>query len=90
MRRRTPSASLRRSQPATTVSAIVLLAIAIARYSIRGRGRRAVGTVFVLAAIVRAFANGQIEWSYVSRFLTVKVILEGIEQSHRRRPHRRR
>ena len=34
--------------------------------------------VLVLAAIVRAFANGQIEWSYVSRFLTVKVILEGI------------
>jgi polar amino acid transport system permease protein len=34
--------------------------------------------ILVLAAIVRAFANGQIEWSYVSRFLTVKVILEGI------------
>jgi len=32
----------------------------------------------VLAAIGRAFANGQIEWSYVSRFLTAKVILEGI------------
>lgn len=34
--------------------------------------------VLVLAAIVRAFAGGQIEWSYVSRFLTAKVILEGI------------
>ncbi|MDN5000155.1 amino acid ABC transporter permease [Bradyrhizobium sp. GCM10027634] len=34
--------------------------------------------VLVLAAISRAFANGQIEWSYVSRFLTAKVILEGI------------
>ncbi|MCA1374648.1 MULTISPECIES: amino acid ABC transporter permease [unclassified Bradyrhizobium] len=34
--------------------------------------------VLVLAAIARAFANGQIEWSYVSRFLTAKVILEGI------------
>ncbi|QPF92803.1 amino acid ABC transporter permease [Bradyrhizobium commune] len=34
--------------------------------------------VLVLAAIARAFAGGQIEWSYVSRFLTVKVILEGI------------
>ena len=34
--------------------------------------------VLVLAAIVRAFADGQIEWSYVSRFLTAKVILEGI------------
>jgi polar amino acid transport system permease protein len=34
--------------------------------------------VLVLAAIVRAFAGGQIEWSYVSRFLTAKVIIEGI------------
>ena len=34
--------------------------------------------VLVLAAIGRAFAAGQIEWSYVSRFLTAKVILEGI------------
>lgn len=31
-----------------------------------------------LAAIGRAFAGGQIEWSYVGRFLTAKVILEGI------------
>ena len=34
--------------------------------------------VLVLAAIARAFANGQIEWSYVSRFLTAKVIFLGI------------
>ena len=34
--------------------------------------------VVVLAAIGRAFADGQIEWSYVGRFLTAKVILEGI------------
>ena len=34
--------------------------------------------IAVLVAIGRAFANGQIEWSYVSRFLTAKVILEGI------------
>ena len=34
--------------------------------------------VVVLGAIGRAFAGGQIEWSYVSRFLTAKVILEGI------------
>jgi polar amino acid transport system permease protein len=34
--------------------------------------------VLVLAAIGRAFAGGQIEWSYVSRFLTAKVIMEGI------------
>jgi polar amino acid transport system permease protein len=38
----------------------------------------AAAIVLVLAAIVRAFAGGQIEWSYVSRFLTAKVILEGI------------
>jgi polar amino acid transport system permease protein len=34
--------------------------------------------VAILAAIGRAFANGQIEWSYVGRFLTAPVILEGI------------
>jgi polar amino acid transport system permease protein len=32
----------------------------------------------VLAAIGRAFANGQIEWSYVGRFLNAPSILEGI------------
>jgi polar amino acid transport system permease protein len=34
--------------------------------------------VVVLAAIGRAFAGGQIEWSYVGRFLTAPVILKGI------------
>jgi polar amino acid transport system permease protein len=34
--------------------------------------------VVVMAAIGRAFARGQIEWSYVGRFLTVPVILNGI------------
>jgi len=38
----------------------------------------AAAIVVVLAAIGRAFAGGQIEWSYVGRFLTVKVILDGI------------
>jgi polar amino acid transport system permease protein len=38
----------------------------------------AAAIVVVLAAIGRAFASGQIEWAYVGRFLTVKVILEGI------------
>ena len=38
----------------------------------------AVAIVLVLAAIGRAFVNGQIEWTYVGRFLTAKVILEGI------------
>jgi polar amino acid transport system permease protein len=38
----------------------------------------AVVILAVLAAIGRAFANGQIEWSYVGRFLTAPAILEGI------------
>ncbi|WFU44609.1 amino acid ABC transporter permease [Bradyrhizobium sp. CB82] len=38
----------------------------------------AAAILVVLAAIGRAFAGGQIEWSFVSRFLTAKVILEGI------------
>lgn len=38
----------------------------------------AAAIVIVLAAIGRAFAGGQIEWSYVGRFLTAKVILDGI------------
>jgi polar amino acid transport system permease protein len=38
----------------------------------------AAAILVVLAAIGRAFVNGQIEWSYVNRFLTAKVILEGI------------
>jgi polar amino acid transport system permease protein len=37
--------------------------------------------LMVLAAIGRAFANGQIEWSYVGRFLTVPVILKGISNT---------
>jgi polar amino acid transport system permease protein len=35
----------------------------------------------VLAAIGRAFANGQIEWTYVGRFLTVPAILQGISNT---------
>jgi polar amino acid transport system permease protein len=38
----------------------------------------AVVILAVLAAIGRAFAKGQIEWSYVGRFLTAPSILEGI------------
>jgi polar amino acid transport system permease protein len=38
----------------------------------------AAAIILLLAAIGRAFANGQIEWSYVGRFLTVPVILQGI------------
>lgn len=42
---------------------------------------RMVGAVLVcaaLAAIIRAFAVGQIEWAYVAEFLTVPVILKGL------------
>jgi polar amino acid transport system permease protein len=38
----------------------------------------AAAIIAVLALIGRAFAHGQIEWTYVGRFLTAQVILEGI------------
>ncbi|MET0219835.1 MAG: amino acid ABC transporter permease [Tardiphaga sp.] len=41
----------------------------------------AAAIVVLLAAIGRAFANGQIEWSYVARFITVPVILKGISNT---------
>jgi polar amino acid transport system permease protein len=50
----------------------------VARQAHWGRWLAAVAILVVLAAIGRAFVNGQIEWTYVSRFLTAKVILEGI------------
>jgi len=43
-----------------------------------GRWFAAAIIVVALAAIGRAFVYGQIEWSYVGRFLTVPVILQGI------------
>lgn len=42
---------------------------------------RWLAVVLILAAVallVRAFAQGQIEWNYVGRFITVPVILTGI------------
>jgi polar amino acid transport system permease protein len=50
----------------------------IARRMHWGRWLAAGLILLVLAALVRAFAIGQIEWSYVGRFLTVPVILDGI------------
>jgi len=38
----------------------------------------AAAILVALAAIGRAFAGGQIEWSYVGRFLTAQVIIDGI------------
>ncbi len=43
-----------------------------------GRWSAAVLIVAVLALLVRAFAQGQIEWAYVGKFLTVPVIVSGI------------
>jgi polar amino acid transport system permease protein len=43
-----------------------------------GRWTAAALIVLVLLALARAFAHGQIEWSYVGRFLTVPVIINGI------------
>jgi len=50
----------------------------VARQAHWQRWLAAAAILVVLAAIGRAFVNGQIEWTYVSRFLTAKVILEGI------------
>ena len=52
--------------------------MAVARQVYWRRWLAAVAILVVLAAIGRAFVNGEIEWSYVNRFLTAKVILEGI------------
>ena len=55
-----------------------LAGLAVARRMHWGRWLTAALLVLALAALVRAFADGQIEWSYVGRFLTVPVILTGI------------
>jgi polar amino acid transport system permease protein len=52
--------------------------ITVARQVHWQRWLAAAAILVVLAAIGRAFVNGQIEWTYVGRFLTAKVILEGI------------
>jgi polar amino acid transport system permease protein len=43
-----------------------------------GRWLAVAAILVVLGLIGRAFANGQIEWNYVARFLTVPVIVNGI------------
>lgn len=42
---------------------------------------RWLAAALILLALARAFAQGQIEWSYVARFLTVPVILDGIRNT---------
>ena len=46
-----------------------------------GRWLSAASILLVLALIGRAFYQGQIEWAYVGRFLTVPVILDGIRNT---------
>ncbi|CCE08034.1 putative ABC transporter, permease protein [Bradyrhizobium sp. STM 3843] len=55
-----------------------LSSLKVARQAHWGRWVTAAAILIVLAAIGRAFARGQIEWSHVSRFLTAPVILQGI------------
>jgi polar amino acid transport system permease protein len=55
-----------------------LTGMPVARRIHWGRLVASAAILIVLAAIGRAFANGQIEWSFVGRFLTVPAILTGI------------
>jgi polar amino acid transport system permease protein len=55
-----------------------LSGMTVARRAHWGRWTAAILVVLALAALVRAFARGQIEWSYVGRFLTVPAIIDGI------------
>ncbi len=55
-----------------------LTGLPTARRTHWGRWIAAALILAVLALIGRAFAQGQIEWAYVGRFLTVPVILHGI------------
>ncbi|BAM91740.1 ABC transporter permease [Bradyrhizobium oligotrophicum S58] len=50
----------------------------VARQPHWGRWLAAAVIVVIFVAIGRAFAKGQIEWSYVERFITAPVILRGI------------
>jgi polar amino acid transport system permease protein len=55
-----------------------LAGVPVARRPHWGRWLTAAVIVLALASLARAFAHGQIEWSYVGRFLTVPVIINGI------------
>ena len=55
-----------------------LSGVPVARRSHWGRWTAAVVILLVLAALIRAFAHGQIAWDVVGQFLTVPVILTGI------------
>lgn len=55
-----------------------LSGLPVARRMHWGRWLAAAIIVALFALLARAFAQGQIEWSYVGRFITVPVILAGI------------
>ena len=55
-----------------------LSGLPVARRFHWGRWLAVAAILTLFALLARAFANGQIEWSYVGRFLTVPVILAGI------------
>jgi polar amino acid transport system permease protein len=67
-----------RAEPTLATGFPDISGMAVARQAHWRRWLAAAVIVVVLAVIGRAFAGGQIEWSYVGRFLTAKVILEGI------------
>ncbi|MEI4472986.1 amino acid ABC transporter permease [Frigidibacter sp. MR17.24] len=52
--------------------------LAVARRPFWGRWIAAAAVLTALGLILKAFAEGQIEWSYVARFLTAPTILSGI------------
>ena len=58
-----------------------LRALPAARRLHLGRWLAAALILLALAILLRAFAQGQIEWAYVGRFLTVPVILDGIRNT---------
>ena len=58
-----------------------LAGVPVARRLHWGRWLSAAAILLVLALIGRAFAQGQIEWAYVGRFLTVPAILDGIRNT---------
>src|SRR6476659_2495290 len=67
-----------RAEPTLATGFPDISGMTVARQAHWRRWLAAAGIIVVLAVIGRAFAGGQIEWSYVGRFLTAKVILEGI------------
>lgn len=58
-----------------------LSGLPVARRTHWGRWLAVLLIVVLLALLARAFAVGQIEWSYVGRFITVPVILTGIRNT---------